>query len=342
MHQRCANASGLYTHYLLCNLTAQVPVVFSGESQNQRRGVGRVAFTVCSDFHGQKYCRWLSPWMTILGFLASFCNFPAEEKNSCMFLGINVYFKSQNYVGIKAFLLEKNPQISLYQAGAWLCSGWRSCWNKGRLVFLLGGGRQERFHEMEESRGKKVKPSSQFASCNLWSVAVCKQYRSSVIRCTCSLSVVRSKQALYIQHNVFRFLLPKYLFFIYIALRPWGLSSGREKIQFSYCTMHFIPSCCIKFIPIWSGVCEYKSFKFICFCCCGNCLTNWIPKCLSLFQSYDKGHTFLAAGVWNGGGGGGGPVKMTCSQSPVHSLSSGTFGNWWGGRQRLWRSQNYL
>lgn len=45
--------------------------------------------------------------MTILGFLASFCNFPAEEKISCMFLGINVYFESQNYVGIKAFLLEK-------------------------------------------------------------------------------------------------------------------------------------------------------------------------------------------------------------------------------------------
>jgi hypothetical protein len=79
------------------------------------------------------------------------------------------------------------------------------------------------------------------------------------------------------------FLLPPQ--FIPITSRPL---IREKRIQFSYCTIHFIPSCGIKFIHFWSVVCAYKSFKFICFRCCGNCVGNWIPKCLFDFKAMIK------------------------------------------------------
>ena len=71
-------------------------------------------------------------------------------------------------------------------------------------------------------------------------------------------------------------------------IKTWNPLMGERGIQFSYCTIHFIPSCRIKFIPFWSVVCVYKSFKLICFRCCGNRVANWIPKCLSRFHTHDK------------------------------------------------------
>lgn len=80
-------------------------------------------------------------------------------------------------------------------------------------------------------------------------------------------------------------------------VKTWRPLTGERIIQFSYCTIHFIPSCWIKFIPFWSVVCAYKSFKFVCFRCCGNCVANWIPKCLPRFQSHDKEPEHLTVGV---------------------------------------------
>ena len=80
-------------------------------------------------------------------------------------------------------------------------------------------------------------------------------------------------------------------------IKTWKPLVGEKGIQFSYCTIHFIPSCGIKFIPFWSVVCVYKSFKLICFRCCGNSVANWIPKCLSRFHTHDKEPEHLLVGV---------------------------------------------
>lgn len=80
-------------------------------------------------------------------------------------------------------------------------------------------------------------------------------------------------------------------------IKTWGPVIQWKVIQFSYWINYFIPSCGIKFILFWSAFCVYKSFKFICFRCCGNCVVNWIPKCLSWFQSHDKEPEHLRVGV---------------------------------------------
>lgn len=132
MHWNGANARGLNMHYLLCDLTSHVPVVLSRESESQRRTVGSVAFIF--SLLQAKILQVTITWMTILDFLASFCNVLAGEKISCIFLGINFCSESQDYVWIKVifFLLEKNT-ISLYQVGTWHCRGGDGCWNEGRF-----------------------------------------------------------------------------------------------------------------------------------------------------------------------------------------------------------------
>lgn len=83
-------------HYLLCDLTSHVPVVLSRESESQRRTVGSVAFIF--SLLQAKILQVTITWMTILDFLASFCNVLAGEKISCIFLGINFCSESQDYV----------------------------------------------------------------------------------------------------------------------------------------------------------------------------------------------------------------------------------------------------
>lgn len=53
--------------------------------------------------------------MTILDFLAMFCNDLAEENISCIFLEINFCSESQDYIWIKAIfvLLEKKHNLTL-------------------------------------------------------------------------------------------------------------------------------------------------------------------------------------------------------------------------------------
>lgn len=80
-------------------------------------------------------------------------------------------------------------------------------------------------------------------------------------------------------------------------VKAWGPVICLKRMQFPYWTNYFVPSCGFKFILFWSAFCVYKSFKFICFRCCGNCVVNWIPKCLSWFQSHDKELEHLRVGV---------------------------------------------
>lgn len=76
--------------------------------------------------------------------------------------------------------------------------------------------------------------------------------------------------------------------------------------------------------------------------------TVWLIEFQSVslyFKAMIKGTHILSSRnlKWEAGRGTGSPVRMTCPQSPVHGLSSGTLSNrGLGGGQGLWRCHSYL